>query len=206
VRSGFEAVNQWLWETHSVGGFGKRAWAAFLAGDRGRIFNTVLVELGLPESKSLVQEMVAVYREHHPSITLLPDGDAALSWASESFNVGLITDGYRVAQEQKIAALGLETRIPCRIVTDALGRDYWKPHPEPYRQVMAHFGGEPSGFLYVGDNPKKDFLGAGKMGWRSIRIRRELGEQRAAEAAGPEGQPEAEIADLSELSGLVQRC
>jgi putative hydrolase of the HAD superfamily len=71
---------------------------------------------------------------------------------------------------------------------------------------MAHFGGEPSGFLYVGDNPKKDFLGAGKMGWRSIRIRRELGEQRAAEAAGPEGQPEAEIADLSELSGLVQRC
>ncbi len=131
VLSGFAAVDRWLSSARGVEGFGERAGRIFREGARGRIFDTVLAELGLHAAPAEVERLVAVYREHTPTVSLMPDAEAALAWAAEAFQLGLITDGCAAVQRRKICALGLEARIACRIVTDEWGRESWKPSPEP---------------------------------------------------------------------------
>ncbi len=172
VLSGFAAVDRWLVAQCGVIGFYERAHALFSAGQRGRIFDEVLTQLGLPAAPARVAELVDVYRQHVPALRLFSDADAVLQQIAHGFQLALITDGYRVAQEKKIAALALTARIPFCVVTDALGREFWKPSPEPYRRVMAHYGGQAEGYVYVADNPRKDFIGARRLGWKTVRVRR----------------------------------
>jgi putative hydrolase of the HAD superfamily len=204
VLSGFGAVERWLRSERGVEGFGERAGRLFAKGARGHIFDAVLVELGLDAAAVEVEHLVAIYREHEPAIALLPDAIATLAWAGPRFQLGLITDGYAAVQARKIRALGLDAHIPCRIVTDEWGRECWKPSPEPYRRVMRHFPGPEAGYVYVGDNPRKDFLAPRALGWRTVRIRRAGGEH-AGYAAAAEEEAEHEIASLDELPALLQR-
>lgn len=207
VVSGFSAVDRWLAEKCSVEGFSERALALFSAGHRGRIFDEVLQQLGLPSTPARIAELVDVYRKHEPMLCLFPDAGAVLQKVASSFCLALITDGYRVTQDKKIAALNLAARIPCRIVTDALGREFWKPSLEPYRRVMAYYGGEAEDFVYVADNPRKDFIGARQLGWRTVRIRRPGCEHSEYEPTGEES-ADAEIPSLLELMPLMvpARC
>jgi putative hydrolase of the HAD superfamily len=149
--------------------------------------------------------MIEVYRDHEPAIQLFPDADRALERVARAGrNLALITDGYRAVQARKIRALGLETRIGCRIITDELGRSYWKPSPEPFRRVMAAYHGSSSGYVYVADNPRKDFIGCRQLGWRSVRMRRPGGEHATYMAANEE-EADMEVADcdlLMEYLGL----
>jgi putative hydrolase of the HAD superfamily len=201
VLSGFAAVDRWLASERGIAGFGERAGRLFGEGARGRIFDTVLGELGLDAAPAEVERLVAIYREHAPTLTLLPDSEAALAWATPVFQLGLITDGYAAVQRRKIRALDLEPRIACRIVTDDWGRECWKPSPEPYRRVMAHFPGPAAGYVYLGDNPRKDFLAARALGWRTIRVRRPGGEHTAYLATAEED-AEREIDSLGDIAAL----
>jgi putative hydrolase of the HAD superfamily len=201
VLSGFAAVDRWLRSQRRVEGFAERAGRVFGEGARGRIFDTVLRELGLDASPAEVERLVSVYREHEPQLALLPDSESALGWAAANFQLGLITDGYASVQKRKIRALGLESRIACRIVTDDWGREHWKPSPTPYQRVMAHFPGPAPGYVYLGDNPRKDFLAPRALGWRTIRLRRPDGEH-AAYAARAEEDAEREITSLREIESL----
>jgi putative hydrolase of the HAD superfamily len=157
----------------------------------------------LAATPELVASMLQVYREHEPPIVLSPDTRDVLDWGASRFNLGLITDGYAGVQERKIKALELERRIPCRIVTDALGREFWKPSPESYRRVMAHYAGPAGGFVYVADNPRKDFIGARLLGWRTIRLRRPGGEHAAYTATSAET-ADHDITSLAEQALLVE--
>lgn len=201
VLSGFAAVDRWLRRERGVDGFLDRAGQVFGQGARGRIFDTVLAELGLDASPEEVGRLVAVYREHEPKLTLLADSESALTWAVQKFQLGLITDGYAAVQKRKICALGLESRIACRLVTDEWGRDFWKPHPEAYRRVMAHYPAPAAGYVYLGDNPRKDFLAPRALGWRTVRIRRPEGEHHNYVASAEED-AEREIASLREIESL----
>jgi putative hydrolase of the HAD superfamily len=202
VLSGFAAVDRWLQRERGVRGFAGRAGRRFAEGERGRIFDAVLGELGLDAASAEVDRLVAVYREHEPEIALLPDAAEALAWAGTSFQLALITDGYAAVQRRKIRALALEACIPCRVVTDDWGREFWKPSPAPYRRVMEHFPGLPEGYVYVGDNPRKDFLAPRALGWRTVRVRRPGGEH-AGYSATAEENAEREIASLRELETFL---
>jgi putative hydrolase of the HAD superfamily len=203
VLSGFAAAGRWLKKEHKITGFAERAGRLFAEGARGHIFDSALAELGHEPASSLIESLVAIYREHEPALTLLPDAAAALAWAGRPFRLGLITDGYAAVQARKIRALGLEAQIPCRIVTDEWGRAFWKPSPEPYRRLMEHFPGSADGYLYIGDNPHKDFLAPRELGWRTLRIRRPGGEH-AGHTAAPHQDAERDIASLRELEELIQ--
>ncbi|WP_318753436.1 HAD-IA family hydrolase [Globicatella sp. PHS-GS-PNBC-21-1553] len=54
--------------------------------------------------------------------------------------------------------LNLEKYFDKIIVTDELGRAYWKPHPKSFEIMKAHFGVNYNEMVYVGDNPQKDFF------------------------------------------------
>lgn len=201
VLSGFAAVDCWLQSERGAAGFLDRAGRMFAEGARGRIFDTVLTEMGLDASPEEIGRLVAVYREHKPALTLLPDSDSALTWAAQTFQLGLITDGYAAVQVRKIRALRLETRIACRVVTDEWGREFWKPNPEAYRRVMAHFPAPAAGYVYLGDNPRKDFVAPRALGWRTVRVRRPGGEH-TRYVAGPGEDAEREITSLREIESL----
>jgi putative hydrolase of the HAD superfamily len=156
----------------------------------------------LEPTPGLISDLLSVYRTHEPQISLLADARDVLGWAAPRFRLGLITDGYGEVQKRKISALGLDQMISCRIVTDEIGRAFWKPHPEPYRRVMRAFPGLAEGYLYVGDNPRKDFNGARSLGWRTIRIRRQSGEH-AAYDGGPAENADVEIESLLSIKTLV---
>jgi putative hydrolase of the HAD superfamily len=202
VLSGFAAVDGWLRQTHSAQNFAVCAGKLYAAGRRGKIFDEALPLIGVEPTPGLVVKLVEIYRAHEPKLKLFPDAAEILGWAAPHFRLALITDGYAEVQIRKIRALGLESIISCRIITDELGRSHWKPSPEPYRRVMAQYPGPADGYVYVADNPRKDFIGAKQLGWRTVRVRRPGGEHAdyvPTEAEAPDG----EITNLLSLRQLV---
>lgn len=203
VLSGFRAADAWLVKTVGIRGFIEAATGCFLRGVRGTIFNQALEELGRPPEPSLVTELVKVYRAHVPDIALLPDAVDALSWLKDRCRLALLTDGYADVQRRKIRALGLEHRIPLRIVTDDFGRAFWKPSPHGFRHIMDQLGGAPGHFVYVADNPRKDFIGCRQLGWRTIRVRRPGGEHAGYDSSVAE-MADVEVSSLTELPRVIQ--
>jgi putative hydrolase of the HAD superfamily len=203
VLSGFAAVDRWLAETRKMSGFAAAAGQLFAAGRRGRVFDEALPLIGGEATPSLIAQIVEIYRAHNPRIAMFPDAVDILGWAAPLFRLALVTDGYAGVQARKIRALRLEPIIGCRVITDELGRQFWKPSPEPFRLVMVRCPGPAAGFLYIADNPRKDFIGARHLGWRTVRVRRTGGEHFAYEPALAEA-ADTEIATLSSLRQLVQ--
>lgn len=172
VRSGIAWISNWLEQETGLAGFQAEAEALRTIGVRDRLFNRTLVRLGVEPDPAFVAILVAKYRSHPPSISLAADAEAFLA-ADHGFALALITDGYAVAQRAKIAALGLDRfAIQPIICTDEWGADYWKPHVRAFEAVEAYRPGGCDAFVYVADNPAKDFLAPRKLGWRTVQIDR----------------------------------
>jgi putative hydrolase of the HAD superfamily len=202
VLSGFAAVHDWLVKEHQWDGFIDHATGLFQAGHRGRIFNEALADSPLPDDSDLVARMIAIYRDHIPKISLLAEADLTLAWAGRSFRTAIVSDGFLGVQQRKIDALGLEARVPLIVLTDAFGRTFWKPNPKAFQTVMQAMPGEAAGYVYVADNPRKDFLGPRGLGWRTVRIRR-LGGEHVAYEPTPAEAADHEIGSLLELKRLL---
>jgi putative hydrolase of the HAD superfamily len=202
VLGGFAAAGERLRLERGIEGLSRRTEELFAAGRRANLFDLALEELGVSAEAGLVARLVEAYRSHVPRLALFPDADEILKWSGTKYSLGLITDGPAAVQQSKIRALGLEARIPCRVVTDELGRECWKPSAIPYQRVMKRWGGSGGEYLYIGDNPAKDFIGARRLGWRTIRIRRKDGEHSSVNP--PVGhEADCELADLRELPKLL---
>jgi putative hydrolase of the HAD superfamily len=169
-----------------------------------RLFEIVL-ESRLPAlSPATVEAFIDVYRLHEPEIALYPDAAWALDHFGGAGPIGLITDGQHVVQSSKVRALGIADRFEHIVYTGALGgRAYSKPHPLSFEQMEAALGGVRAGrFVYVGDNPAKDFVTPNARGWTSIQIvRPHRIHARAATAAG--GEPRHVIETLEALPEIL---
>lgn len=174
VASGFRAVGEALARERRVDGFGERAAAVAAAGARGDVFDVALRQSGVAadDVRGLVPWCVARYREHRPDIALFPEAIEALDSLRGKVKLGVITDGWLVAQRQKVAALGLAERVDAVVYSDAFGREHWKPSAVPYRAVAEALGVAHDGCVYVADNPQKDFITARALGWRTIQVAR----------------------------------
>ncbi|MET0659706.1 MAG: HAD family hydrolase [Steroidobacteraceae bacterium] len=200
VLSGFAAVDRWLRANHDVEGFESQAQALFAKGQRGRIFDQVLEILPTRLPAELVPTLVEVYRSHQPQLRLFADAEDALTWiATTRLHSALITDGIGAVQRGKIEALGLCSRIGRCIVTDELGgKQFWKPHQEAFRRIMAAYPGPTDGYLYVADNPRKDFIAPHQLGWRTLRLRR-AGTEHAEYEGTTDELADGEISTLASL-------
>ena len=171
VRSGFKAVDQYLNAHTPVRHFYETAWELFVDGARGNIFNLVIEQGGYCVESELIDTLVSIYRSHQPKISLLPDALAFLN-QTEKDHLALITDGYSHTQWNKISALNLKQYIGTIVVTGDWGHEFWKPHPRSFTEVAR--GHATNNCVYIGDNPKKDFISPEQLGWRSsYRVRRE---------------------------------
>jgi putative hydrolase of the HAD superfamily len=195
VRSGFRAVGERVRERLGVAGFDEVAWALFERGQRKTIFDRALEELGFEnEDANLIGELVRVYRDHRPTIALLPDARACLERLVGRFRLGVVTDGPEESQRAKVEALGLARFIPHVIVTGDLGPCMGKPAPAPFLRIEQATGCRGARCAYIADNPVKDFIAPRALGWRTVRIRRPAGLHARA--------PGAADIDLATLDGL----
>jgi putative hydrolase of the HAD superfamily len=175
VRSGFMSVADLLSQEFGIWDFQEEAWAAFLRGQRGDIFDTALRTLTGEASRSLVELCVDVYRTHRPDIALLSDASSFLTWCRPRFGTAVVTDGPRSSQRAKVLALGLESRIDRIVVTDEMGAGWAKPSVKSFKLLEQEFGYSGSECVYMGDNPVKDFVGPVELGWSTVRVRRRNG-------------------------------
>ena len=172
VRSGIAWLSAWLECETGIRGFQAEAQSLRERGVRDRLFDRTLAGLGIVPQPSFVSILVAKYRSHPPTISLAVDAEAFLT-GDHGFALALVTDGYVASQKAKIAALGLDRfGIHPMICTDEWGPGYWKPHLRAFETIEASRAGGDDRFVYVADNPAKDFLGPRKLGWRTVQIDR----------------------------------
>ena len=201
VESGFRAADAWLEIRHSKSGLFDAAWRLFQRGARGRIFDLALGEMGVANTEGMIAALVSVYRAHVPVIALYPDARWAIDHYQGQKKMGMITDGYLVAQRNKVEALGIKTAFDAIVYSDQFGRENWKPSEFPYRKIMELIRCGGPECVYIADNPAKDFIAPKTLGWSTIQICRPDG-QHAKNA--PKGGCEADykIADLRELQSV----
>lgn len=173
ARSGYESVAAAF--TPQLGP-ADRAVAAMLrqldSPNRSRVFDAALTELNVPADAALLRAMIDHYRNHFPRIRLCDDADRAIQRLSKTARLGLITDGPRDTQANKIAALALRPRFQQLILTAELGPGFEKPHPRAFESIAAALGAAHDQCTYIADNPAKDFVAPNNLGWTSIQIRR----------------------------------
>ncbi len=202
VRSGFAAVGSWLTVERGIPGLAEAAWELHLAGVRGNVFDLALQGLGHTAESGLIAAMVEVYRSHEPQIE--PDPALPRIFAlckAREIPLCMITDGPPLSQRAKIRALGIEGWFRHIRCTGDWGRDYWKPHPRAFAEVEALLPQlEAAQFMYVGDNPAKDFAAPRARGWRTLRLRRAGGLHENVEPKDEASAPDGEIGGLAELA------
>jgi len=203
VLSGFQAVDEWLLNERQLTGFNQIARQLFNAERRGDIFDQALLQMGRDPDYGLVRKMIDVYRSHTPSISLPEETRLVLSELKGDTSLAIITDGYLEVQRRKVAALNLSQYVDCIVYSDEEGHTAWKPSIRPYQRVTEYFQMNNVQFVYVGDNPTKDFISPNKLGWITIRVRREWGEHFTKDLAG-EYRATHTVEKLSDMVPLIK--
>ncbi len=128
--------------------------------------------LALPALKHVgitIEDILDIYRTHHPDISLPDDSFAVLSELKRrNIPLALITDGRSLTQRNKIAALGLDRFFndDLIIISGETGVD--KYSSAPFMLLDSRL--EADHYFYVGDNLAKDFFQPNKMGWTTIML------------------------------------
>jgi putative hydrolase of the HAD superfamily len=204
VISGFEAVDREL-QRRQIQGFLPVAQKLFQEGVRGKVFDNVLEQLGIPSSTEMIREMVEIYRFHKPRLALFPDAQRILDqYAGQS--IGLLTDGAARMQRNKVQALELDTKFAAAMFTDELEGEHGKPSPLPFQRIAAMLGreNEMERMVYVADNPKKDFVAPNRLGWTTVRIQRGIGEYSGLQPIDQDHSAQYEIQNLDELPKILK--
>ncbi len=204
VFSGFAAVGAWWQQRTGQADFAARCVRHFTEGVRGQIFDLALAETEGEADPSLVEQLVTIYREHQPSISLAPDAMRFLFNRRDEDFIGIITDGPVSTQRSKIKALGLEYKADLVLCTDAWGVAYRKPHPRAFEAVETASHLTASRLTYVADNPIKDFVTPRTRGWKTVQILRDERVHRC-DPPSPMHQAQSRIVTFDELELVIGR-
>lgn len=204
VCSGFAAVDRWLTEMLDVEGFYEMATRLFAIGKRQYVFNEALDCLNVRYNEYLINRLVVLYREHIPDIQLAEDAMWVLDRMHSHVRLGLISDGYYRSQARKVEALKLQLHgFQSIVLSDQYGRACWKPSHVPYEAVSKELGIPHSECVYIGDNAAKDFIGAKRLGWTTIQVKRHNGVYKDQEIQD-DYRAHYEIGNLKELSEISE--
>lgn len=171
VKSGYNLIAKAFPE---VANMSEKLWKVFL--DGGKAIDQVLLQEGLltEENKN---KCLNIYRNQVPDIQL--DDlikNLILELKDKGYKLGIITDGRVEGQRAKIKALDLERLVDQIIITDELGGvQMRKPNEKAFVLISERLGVDYKNAVYVGDNPKKDFIAPEKLGMRAIYFKNKEG-------------------------------
>ncbi|MDR0309976.1 MAG: HAD family hydrolase [Acidobacteriota bacterium] len=141
---------------------------AFCLSGRKTVFPCLLERF--PNLSMTLEEMVRVYREHIPEISLFPGYGGLLEELGKKYRLGIITDGLSAVQRGKVAALGIEGFFQKIIYSWDYGKERQKPHIDSFALMLEALGTPPESAVFIGDNPEKDGLGARGAGMCYVRV------------------------------------
>lgn len=169
-------------------------------------FSSLLERLSsTPASDMTIDRVLEIYRYHKPQLTLPAESVMLLdTLRDKGIATAIITDGRSETQWNKIHALGLDTYVSDDriIVSEDIGAD--KHTPVPFELLTARVGA--ARYMYVGDNPVKDFHYPNLMGWQTVMLRDTDGvniHNQDLEAVGPDFRPKIEINNLKDIVCLL---
>jgi putative hydrolase of the HAD superfamily len=167
--SGFQAVAKYISFTYKVEM--KSALHVLLEAlennNRSRAFQKLMESQSLP--KKSIKEMIAVYRKHMPEIEI----DVAANKVLEKYAhlpKYLVTDGNRIVQGNKIKALKLDMILKRCFITHAFGISASKPSTYCFQKIRELENVDWAELVYVGDDPKKDFVNLKPLGVTTVRV------------------------------------
>ena len=204
VKSGFREVSLHMATKSAVSAEEYYKVLVDLLGEfgRGKIFDIVLRKSDLFDDIS-VSELVKVYRAHKPALSLYPGADVILDkLVDRGYKLGLITDGNVEVQKNKVDALGIKDIFVCKVFSDEYGISKRKPDLFPYRKTLECLSVKPQQSVYVGDNPKKDFITARKLGMYTIRVMK--GQCRML-SLSKEYEADFQIKKLDDILGILEQ-
>jgi putative hydrolase of the HAD superfamily len=205
---GFAAAGDYARRIWGVEGVGERLTALLDAGHLGAAFKIALTEAKPDHTDDDLKAMVSAFGAHAASLALFDDAARALDrYAGHS--LGLITDGHDKTQAKKIGALALSPRFASIVLTGALGPDraFHKPHPKAFEMTQhAMRRSANDRFVYIGDNPAKDFIAPNAMGWLTVLVDRPAHRgtriHKLVEPP-PEGEPQVTVDSLDDLDRAI---
>ncbi|MBR5773987.1 MAG: HAD family hydrolase [Clostridia bacterium] len=160
VRSGYKQI---ALNNPDIVGMEQKLWQAFENGEQA--IDYVLQAQGV-YSKEKAMECLEIYRRQMPDIHLYNDARVLMDYLKDRrIRFGMITDGRPEGQWAKIEALGIRDCFEKIIVTDELGGvEFRKPNPLAFELMQKHFDVPFEQIVYIGDNPRKDFIAPQKLG------------------------------------------
>ena len=169
------------------------------------VFNRLFDKYKIKYLKEDILNLVKEYREHSPNIKFFDDVIPCLmELKSLEIKVGIITDGYAITQRKKLKAIKADLYFDEIIVTDELGREFWKPHPKSFELMKKKFNVIFEEMVYVGDDVLKDFISANKLGIKTVLIKRKDGIYlNLVKTKAHEYLAKYEINTLHDLTGII---
>jgi putative hydrolase of the HAD superfamily len=183
TRSGFRAVARRLAEERRlpVTSVLRVLRNASRTGERGRELHTLCIRFGLPPS--MVPWLVAVMRDHVPSLRLPRESLHVLTALRPAWNIAILTNGAPDIQRRKIAALGLRDLVDEVLFAVECGDGDRKP-AAAFQVALNRLGTTPETSIYVGDDPYADIAGAAAVGMKTIHLIKHYSMERDCQGAG----------------------
>lgn len=170
IQEGFKLVSAYMRKSHGIDAkeFYKKLASAKKLTPSGKIFDIVLQNYQL--DKKLVKKLIEEYRSQSLRIRLYPGVRSTLKALSKKYALAVVTDGKKVVQYRKLKHLKITKYFDTILYTLDLGKNFAKPSDLAFRQLLKAHKLKPQEALYIGNNPDKDFIGAKKIGMRTVRI------------------------------------
>ncbi|MHB0856244.1 MAG: HAD family hydrolase [Anaerolineae bacterium] len=178
---------------------GLRAWAPSYRRDA---WTAALQTFGV-DDPALAEELAAAFRHDRRTRHVpFPDAQPALEDLQRAYRLALMTNGASDLQRNKLEGSGLSAFFPHVFVSGeiAVGDPLpmgGKPDPRIFQHALDALGVPAERAVMVGNNLSADIAGAHAAGVRGVWVNRTPGMQ----ASGVT--PDAEIADLRELRGVL---
>lgn len=170
VKSGFRAVSRRVADEHglSVCAVLRVLRRAFNSDNRGRELQVLCERLALPAA--MIPALVAVLREHRPSLRLPRQSAQVLRDLRSSWRIGVLTNGTPEIQRRKVAALGLTRLVDDVVCATEVSAGLGKPARTTFATALERLGVAASSAVFVGDDPDADIAGAVGAGLRAIHL------------------------------------
>jgi putative hydrolase of the HAD superfamily len=148
-------------------------------------------------SEGYADTITGLYVQHYPALNTPVEGAVPLlNKLSETFRVGIVSNGLPDVQYRKLETINLRHLFSCIVLSEEIG--IRKPDPGIFRLAAKTLNNRPPECLYVGDSYDDDIIGAGNAGMKTCWFNR----KKAVPKSGGV-KPDFEIGRLEELLEIL---
>lgn len=167
------------------------------------LYRATVRELPTDLDSELLTELaeVTVAVIDHTDVSFRAGAEEALRYASDQYEMGLITNGGRQTQTAKLETLGIDDVFDTMVFCDpSVGIDP-KPAQEPFQRALSSLSVSATSSIYVGDDHSADIVGAQEAGLNTVWVPPE--HNRETRQNDPEPKPTHVLDSLSELPTVL---